>query len=80
MTYSSDWQPLPSGRPPKTAPLSVRTRYALEWAERNRWSPLRNTDVGSVGFMAYHEMRYHALKTALLTLLEAEEMRPPEDP
>jgi hypothetical protein len=30
--------------------------------------------------MAYHEMRYHALKTALLTLLEAEEMRPPEDP
>jgi hypothetical protein len=29
--------------------------------------------------MAYHETRYHALKTALLTLLEAEEMRPLEE-
>jgi hypothetical protein len=28
--------------------------------------------------MAWHEMRYHALKTALLTLLESEELRPIE--
>jgi hypothetical protein len=79
MTSGSDWQPLPSGRPPKTAPLSVRTRYGLEWMERRRWSQLRSTDVGSVAFMAYHETRYLALKTALLALLEAEDLRPLED-
>lgn len=66
-------------RPAKTDPLSIRTRYALEWMEEKRWSPLRSTDVGSVGFMAWHEMRYSALKSALLTLLESEELRPPLD-
>lgn len=69
--------PAPASRPLKTDPLSVRTRYALEWMEEKRWSPLRSTDVGSVGFMAWHEMRYHALKSALLTLLESEDLRPP---
>jgi hypothetical protein len=29
--------------------------------------------------MAWQGMRYHALKSALLTLLEAEELRPPEE-
>lgn len=77
---SSGSQPSPSGRPPKTAPLSARTAYALAWMEQKRWQPLRNTEVGSVGFTAFHEMRYHALKTALLTLLESESFRPLEEP
>jgi hypothetical protein len=47
--------------------------------ERKRWSLLRSTDVGSVAFMAYHETRYLALKTALLALLEAEDLKPLED-
>lgn len=77
LTSSSGLQlsPLPP-RPPKTAPLSARTAHALAWMEQRRWSPLRSTDSGSVELMAWHEMRYHALKTALLTLLESEELRP----
>lgn len=67
-------------KPPKDAPLSIRTRYALEWMEERRWSPLRSTELGSVGSTAYHEMRYAALKGALLTLLESELYRPdPEE-
>ena len=72
-------QPSPSRRPPKTALLSERARYGLEWMEQRRWQPLRSTDAGSVGFMAYHEMRYAALKQCLLTLLEAREFRPIEE-
>lgn len=79
LTSGNGSQPLPSGRPPKTAPLSVRTAYALEWMERKRWLPLRSTESGSVGFMAFHEMRYAALKSALLTLLESEQFRDMED-
>ena len=79
MTYSSASQPSPSGRPPKTAPLSVRTAYGLDWMERKRWQPLRNTECGSVAFMAYHETRYRALRQALLVLLEMEQFRPPPD-
>lgn len=78
-TCGSGSQPSPSSRPPKTAPLSARTAYALEWMEQKRWQPLRNTECGSVAFMAFHEMRYTALKTALLTLLESEQYRPLED-
>jgi hypothetical protein len=67
-------------KPPKDAPLSIRTRYALEWMEERRWSLLRSTELGSVGSTAYHEMRYAALKGALLTLLESELYRPdPEE-
>jgi hypothetical protein len=80
MTSSSDSLPSPSARPPKTAPLSVRTRFALEWMEEKRWSPLRSTAPGFAGDTAYHEMRYRALKTALLALLEAEELKPPDLP
>jgi hypothetical protein len=29
--------------------------------------------------MAWHEMRYHALKNALLVLLESEQLRPVEE-
>jgi len=48
--------------------------------EEKRWSPLRSTELGSVGSTAFHEMRYAALKNALLTLLESEEYRPdPEE-
>lgn len=48
--------------------------------EEKRWSLLRSTERGSVGSTAFHEMRYHALKNALLTLLESEEYRPdPEE-
>ena len=78
MTSSSGLQPSLLGeRPPKTAPLSIRTRYALEWMEERRWLLLRSTASGSVADTAYQGMRYAALKNALLTLLEAEEMRPP---
>ena len=67
-------------KPPKDAPLSIRTRYALEWMEERRWSLLRSTELGSVGSTAFHEMRYAALKGALLTLLESEQYRPdPEE-
>ena len=82
VTSSSDSRPslsrLGEG-PPKDAPLSTRTRYALEWMEERRWSLLRTTDVGSVEHMAWHEMRYGALRSALLTLIESEELRPPEE-
>lgn len=44
--------------------------------EEKRWSLLRSTELGSVGSTAFHEMRYAALKNALLTLLESEEYRP----
>ena len=44
--------------------------------EGKRWSLLRSTELGSVGSTAFHEMRYAALKNALLTLLESEEYRP----
>ena len=83
LTSGSDSQPSPStprSRPAKTDPLFIRTRYALEWMEEKRWSLLRSTERGSVGSTAFHEMRYHALKNALLTLLESEEYRPdPEE-
>jgi hypothetical protein len=48
--------------------------------EEKRWSPLRSTAPGFAGDTAYHEMRYRALKTALLALLEAEELKPPDLP
>lgn len=77
MTSSSGLQPSHLGeRPPKTAPLSTRTRYALEWMEERRWSLLRSIGSGSVADTAYQGMRYAALKNALLTLLEAEELKP----
>lgn len=79
LTSGSGSQPLPSApraRPAKTDPLFIRTRYALEWMEEKRWSLLRSTELGSVGSTAFHEMRYAALKNALLTLLESEEYRP----
>jgi hypothetical protein len=48
--------------------------------EERRWLLLRSTELGSVGSTAYHEMRYAALKGALLTLLESEQYRPdPEE-
>ena len=82
LTSGSGSQPLPSeprARPAKTDPLFIRTRYALEWMEERRWSLLRSTERGSVGSTAFHEMRYAALKNALLTLLESEEYRPDPD-
>jgi len=82
MTSGSDSQPSLSKlgpRPSSQASLSIRTRYALDWMEERRWSLLRSTDVGSVGSTAFFEMRYAALKSALLTLLESEEYRPDPD-
>ena len=82
LTSGSGSQPSPSTprrRPAKTDPLFIRTRFALEWMEEKRWSLLRSTELGSVGSTAFHEMRYHALKNALLTLLESEQFRPLED-
>ena len=83
MTSSSGSRPSLSRlgeKPPKDAPLSIRTRFALEWMEERRWSLLRSTELGSVGSTAFHEMRYAALKGALLTLLESEQYRPdPEE-
>lgn len=80
LTSSSGLQlsPLPP-RPPKTAPLSERAAHALAWMEQRRWSLLRSTDSGSVELMAWHEMRYRALKNALLVLLESEQLRPAEE-
>ena len=82
LTSGSGLQPSPSTprpRPAKTDPLFIRTRFALEGMEEKRWSLLRSTELGSVGSTAFHEMRYAALKNALLTLLESEEYRPDPD-
>lgn len=67
-------------RAPKDSPLSSLTRRGLELMEERRWSLLRSTDAGSVSDMAFHEMRYAALKHALLVLLEARELHQPEPP
>jgi len=67
-------------RLPKDAPLSSVTRLGLELLEEKRWSLLRSTEPGSVSDMAFHEMRYAALKHALLVLLEAQELHQLEPP
>lgn len=65
---------------PTDSPLSVVTRKGLDLMESRRWLPLRTTEPGFAELTAYHEMRYRALRLALLALLEAEELKPEEDP
>jgi hypothetical protein len=64
----------------QTASLATLTRNGLELMDERRWLPLRTTEPGFADATAFHETRYRALRLALLALLEAEELRPLEDP
>lgn len=79
MTSGSELLPYVSrlrARLPKDARPSDVLRLGLTLLEEKRWRLLRSTGDGFAAHTTYQEMRYAALKSALLALVEAEELRP----